>query len=120
MSEYIEGKTVDYFEKGEVKNNYLNKVIDDYQYSFAKLPMEDVYGLYEDVRLAKQELSALCSEIERLKMQHEVDKKLIVEHIKKESHYIPEIERLKGELKELESTLKDKDKLLIKYRLRGY
>ena len=31
-----------------------------------------------------------------------------------------EIDRLKEKVKELENTLKDKDKLLVKYRLRGY
>ena len=59
-------KLLEGFEDWKKTKSVLDKVLTDYEYSFAELPPEDNYDLYQDVRDAKQELVSLRSRIAEL------------------------------------------------------
>ena len=67
---------------------------------------------------AMEDLAQLHAENARLTTQHETDKKLIVEHIKRESHYIPTVANLQKAVEEAERVIKECE-WAIKYQDMG-
>ena len=77
------------------------------------LPTDSGFGDPKDGIIAQ-----LRADNARLTTQHETDKKLIVEHIKRESHYIPTVANLQKAVEEAERVIKECE-WAIKYQDMG-